>query len=399
MTTAYNKTKHIAIRENFNKYISKIRNYETRKLPEEADKRKAKIDPYLDECVNLHNELVSYLELCCENKSIKEEQRQDVLKEITSYRLKAAASLETLGYTVDLPIEFGKLNRDELRLKDSEDDFSEIFVSSARASNKSKENLANDGKTSDDLKKSTDDTANKKEPKTTTSDNLNDKQEQLTDEDLLNLTYYSDDDILNQTLGKNGTEHPNDPVANENGNRNNNTNLPGGTHNNSANSTETGTGTVPSATQTPSGSGDGRENPSNNQSRIENRTTVTMPGEPMSIDNFMNMCSRHFKTNFGGNPAELSAFLATGKLLERFATTDDLKSILCAEMYTKLVGSAATAVGAMPETYDDLVDKLKERVKYDSSRIVKAQIKSVKANHGNLDDYVRKIDTMLEKFK
>lgn len=142
------------------------------------------------------------------------------------------------------------------------------------------------------------------------------------------------------------------------------------------------------------------ENPENNQNqRVENRTNTNMANDPMTIDKYMDMCSRHFKNNFNGNPSELSAFLATIKLLERFAVNDDLKAILNGEIYCKLTGNAATAVGPMPATYTELVEKLTQRIKFDSSKIVKAQIKAIRANPNDLHEYVRRIDPLLEKFK
>lgn len=122
------------------------------------------------------------------------------------------------------------------------------------------------------------------------------------------------------------------------------------------------------------------EDPNRNRIILELQVNNTDTMAAMSLNEYMSFCCRHLKDNFNGNPSELSVFLGTIKLLERFAVNDELKDVLNLEMFTKLTGKAATAVGEIPATNQETVERLKERIKFDSSKIVKAQIKSMSVN-------------------
>lgn len=123
----YDKTLRLKIRDKYTKYLKKINNYNTRDLPTEETKRAEKIEPYLNELIDLHNTLAQFFEERI--LSVDSASRGVVRQELSDFRLKSLTALNTLGFTTDLPANYDKLERKNIKpIEGGETDNTEILV-------------------------------------------------------------------------------------------------------------------------------------------------------------------------------------------------------------------------------------------------------------------------------
>lgn len=90
----------------------------------------------------------------------------------------------------------------------------------------------------------------------------------------------------------------------------------------------------------------------------------------MEVPDFMRLCANTINYKYEGEATGLTPFINAVELLEQIATTDGLRNILISFIKTKLTGKAGDALSEEDITLVLIKNKLKSKIKPESSKVL-----------------------------
>lgn len=124
------------------------------------------------------------------------------------------------------------------------------------------------------------------------------------------------------------------------------------------------------------------------------QTDTTM--SDLSPSEFLRLCANTINYTFSGEPTGLSPFINAIQLLETMATNAPLKQILVSFLKTKLVGKAGEALGDDTNTLDDIKNKLKAKIKPESSKVLEGRLAALKLDRQPIQDFAKKAEELAD---
>nr|CAH7723913.1 unnamed protein product [Callosobruchus chinensis] len=116
---------------------------------------------------------------------------------------------------------------------------------------------------------------------------------------------------------------------------------------------------------------------------------------PLSAPEFFSLASKIVPAEFDGSEDKLTPFLDALALLK--ANVEIHESIAVAYVKTRLTGKARSIVGESG-TLDDIILKLKNKIKLESSQLVTSKLLNLK-QHYNCTKYVSELECLTQKLK
>lgn len=119
----------------------------------------------------------------------------------------------------------------------------------------------------------------------------------------------------------------------------------------------------------------------------------------LTLPEFLKMASTFINKTFTGDPLALSSFIDSVRLLETLATTNALKKSLFDFVKTKIDGKAREEITDDIVSLEGIIDKLKRKIKPESSDVVKTRMMSLRLKMDSQQDFAVKAEELSEAFR
>lgn len=99
---------------------------------------------------------------------------------------------------------------------------------------------------------------------------------------------------------------------------------------------------------------------------------------------------------YSGEPLDLDSFIDSIELLKTLATTVQLTPLLTAFIKTKISGRAREFLTTEDTTIAQIVARLKQKIKPDSSKIIEGRMLSLHLSNSNQEEFIKKTEELAE---
>lgn len=118
----------------------------------------------------------------------------------------------------------------------------------------------------------------------------------------------------------------------------------------------------------------------------------------MTIRDYLRLCAQTIPKNYSGDPLGLTAFIRAIRML-RDLTEENQEDSLLNFIMTRLEGKAQDAVPAEPESIQEIIDSLKEKIKHDSSKVISGRITAMKNQKIQMNDFSKQMEELTDSLK
>lgn len=327
--------------------IKKILRYEdeTRKL-----KNEKKVE-FKDELVAAYNSYADFLGKNISN--FNERSLANVESSSNNFKLRLLRALQVLGYSVELPVKFALIELSDVKtLNEFENlDNTQIFVSSSKQCTSAQASVSDLNKTLsdyDDLKQTDNDNDDVLSDRNSDTENEHDstiKKSGVEDSDKL-VEEISAVTVLQSSVG---------------------TNLNGKLH----------------------------SEQSVTLSRHTENPDLVMA---QSVEDFLKIASGVINYKFNGDPMKLRSFLNDVNIVKN--ATHEANTNLCVSFILgRLEGRALDGVPEDVKTVDEIVNKLKAKIKAEPSEVVESKILNLKVRRGDFNKFSEEAEKLCESFR
>lgn len=119
----------------------------------------------------------------------------------------------------------------------------------------------------------------------------------------------------------------------------------------------------------------------------------------MTRNEFDKATSATLNYHFAGDPLKLQSFIDALHLLEGRAANDEQKRYLVSYAIMKLEGTAREAVTVRPTTVEGLINILKEKIRFDNSKVVEGKLQALRSDRTTLQEFTETANKLAEEFR
>lgn len=119
----------------------------------------------------------------------------------------------------------------------------------------------------------------------------------------------------------------------------------------------------------------------------------------MSNSDLLKATSQTINYKYSGDPLQLESFIDAVRLMETFATTNDLKTLLFTIIKSKLDGRAREYITNTVDTTDAIITILREKIKPDNSAVIEGRFASLKINKNDTTDFIQKAENLADALR
>lgn len=121
--------------------------------------------------------------------------------------------------------------------------------------------------------------------------------------------------------------------------------------------------------------------------------------EQISEMNFYNLCARTFTETYAGDALALKPFISKINMVQRMCQHEGHEAILRDCIMAHVTGLAADVLPADPESIESIKKILLDKIKPESSKVVKGKLLALKADRNNLTEYAKKAEQLAVSLK
>lgn len=118
---------------------------------------------------------------------------------------------------------------------------------------------------------------------------------------------------------------------------------------------------------------------------------------PQSFLDFLQIATKVLNYKYNGDPLSLETFLKKVNLLDK-ATEAGNKDNLKEYVLSCLEGKALEVVPLQPNTLEDVVIALREKISFDTPKVVEGRLLALKADNTKLNDFATKAEALADDF-
>lgn len=119
----------------------------------------------------------------------------------------------------------------------------------------------------------------------------------------------------------------------------------------------------------------------------------------MQAHEYLKLCASTINYTYSGEPTGLTAFINAIDLLNGIATTDPLRAILSSFIKTKVVGQAGDFLNDATNTVDLIKNKLREKIKTDSAKVLEGRLTALKLDRQPLQEFSKTAEDLADQFR
>lgn len=113
----------------------------------------------------------------------------------------------------------------------------------------------------------------------------------------------------------------------------------------------------------------------------------------------LRLVSSTINKNFSGDPLALQSFIDSVNLLKTVVTPAALQNTLKQCILSKLEGKARECITDEPNSVDDIITALRNKIKTEKSQVIEGRMQALKADRVSLQDFSQKAEELAEHFR
>ncbi|XP_055308544.1 putative uncharacterized protein DDB_G0278921 [Sitodiplosis mosellana] len=119
---------------------------------------------------------------------------------------------------------------------------------------------------------------------------------------------------------------------------------------------------------------------------------------PQTAREFVQTANQMIGYKYGGDLNSLESFLDAISLLQTLVEPQN-EDIFLKFVLTRLVGSAREEFPEDPESVDDIVDALRDKIKHESSKVIEGRIMALRTDRMSLTKFAERAEELAKEFK